>query len=133
MTMEITNNKLKTFSLKVYTEEELNILEEFQKLAVYNETTPTDELLALMADHNSKIRPKDKTIVTEGELLEKLKNEGFHTNKPLLVKYRREGYLKDEDGKWWWNNSSSHVVYWYEKIESFIIKRSKNPKSRIGQ
>lgn len=126
----VTKEKLKTFSLKVFEEQDLKELEDFQKICIFEGTTPTDQLFKQIRNFNQKNFP-NKDLVTESELFEEIEKEGLATNKPLLLKYRKNGHLEDKDDFWWWTNKNGHIVYDREKVIAFLKERASNPKSRI--
>jgi hypothetical protein len=131
---------IKTFNVKIHKESEQEILSQFQKHAIAEEQNVGDLTLILMRDWTKKHRKAGRVLATETEVLEAAEAEGLKTNKALLIKYRMRGHLSAQGvptrngaNRMWWTNPDGRVVYDLKKTLTFLRKRNKDPKSRIGK
>lgn len=110
---------IKTYNLKLQTQKEGQLFNDFKKVTTYHGMTTRDALMKLIAGYTKEARVKVQ-LATETEVLAAAKAKGLNTTKAILIKHRIRGNL---DG-FWRADADGRIVYEVKPVLAFLKKRS---------
>lgn len=118
----------KTYSLRMTKKKELEIFQKFHDIVVHSGESQKDVVIGLMDEYNKLCDPGIK-LVSEKDLVEKLRQLGYKTTQGTLKKFRYKGILdvpKNSEFRYFYTNKDGSVIYDLKRMIQFIRSRNSN-------
>jgi hypothetical protein len=126
------NGILKHFVVKIRDKSDLKVLEEFKKVAVYNEKSYADAFIDAAKEYLEKNSPKKITLLTETELREKVDKGEVKSSDSSIKRYKRYSVLTRLGREYYRRNPENRIVYIWENMKKFLRDKEKNPYRRLS-